>query len=270
MPRDASLKNLPKASMKYPLTPSVEKKLLGYAALASAAGVGVLALAQSSEAEVVYTPTDQRILGGTTLQLDLNGDGINDFSFQARSSPGQARGGVGTFSTRSGAAVLAYPAIKTNQIWGTVGLVSVLPLGVVLSRKGKFGINEEMGGVSALNGGPPTYAGPWAPAGKGLKNQYVGFKFVIGGKFHYGWARFNMRMRLPRQGGLEMVLTGYAYETVANKPIVTGETKGADLAEAQAKPQPQPATLGRLAQGTPGLTAWRREYSEIGSGSAEI
>jgi hypothetical protein len=118
-----------------------------------------------------------------------------------------------------------------------------------------------MGVVSASNGGPPTYDGPWAPAGGTEKNRYVGLKFVIGGQIHFGWARFNVRMRLPRQGGLVAVLTGYAYETVANKPILTGQTKGADLAQAQ----PEPATLGRLAEGATGLEAWRPEHGEIGS-----
>jgi hypothetical protein len=34
---------------------------------------------------------------------------------------------------------------------------------------------------------------------------------------------------------------GYAYETIPNKPIVTGQTKGPDVVE--------PATLGHLARG---------------------
>ena len=51
------------------LNPSVEKNLLGYTTLASAAGVGVLALTQPSEAKIVYTPTHQTIASGTTLHL---------------------------------------------------------------------------------------------------------------------------------------------------------------------------------------------------------
>jgi hypothetical protein len=41
-------------------------------------------------------------------------------------------------------------------------------------------------------------------------------------------------------------LTGYAYETVANKPITTGKTKGPDLITVRAD------NLGRLAQGSAG------------------
>jgi hypothetical protein len=79
------------------LNPAVENKLLGYAALATATGVGVLAMAPSSEAKIVYTPAHQTIATGSTLQLDLNGDGINDFRFLNRFSGPVGRG---TFSTQ--------------------------------------------------------------------------------------------------------------------------------------------------------------------------
>jgi hypothetical protein len=50
---------------------------------------------------------------------------------------------------------------------------------------------------------------------------------------------------------LTATLTGYAYETIANKPIVTGKTHGKDVVTVQ------PASLGHLAQGSAGLAAWR-------------
>jgi len=39
-------------------------------------------------------------------------------------------------------------------------------------------------------------------------------------------------------------LTGYAYETIPNKPIITGQTKGPDVITVQ------PERLGELARGT--------------------
>ena len=39
------------------------------------------------------------------------------------------------------------------------------------------------------------------------------------------------------------MLTGYAYETIPNKLIITGKTKGPDVITAQ------PGSLGHLAQG---------------------
>jgi hypothetical protein len=67
-------------------------------------------------------------------------------------------------------------------------------------------------------------------------------------------------------------LTGYAYETIPNKSIIAGRTKGTDevskverpLPEVVRASAPRPATLGMLAMGAPGLSIWRRE--EAGGG----
>jgi hypothetical protein len=48
------------------------------------------------------------------------------------------------------------------------------------------------------------------------------------------------------------MLSGYAYETIANKAIIAGKTKGPDVITVQ------PGSLGRLAQGSSGLAAWRK------------
>jgi|HubBroStandDraft_6_1064221.scaffolds.fasta_scaffold489021_1 hypothetical protein len=58
----------------------------------------------------------------------------------------------------------------------------------------------------------------------------------------------------------DAVLTGYAYETIPNRPIVTGQTKGphdasVDESNAALTPRtPKPATLGALALGARSIT----------------
>ena len=71
-------------------------------------------------------------------------------------------------------------------------------------------------------------------------DRYLGIMFQIKGKPHYGWARLNVS---GGGGSLGGVLTGYAYETIPNKPIIAGKTKGPDVITVE------PATLGRLALG---------------------
>ena len=98
--------------------------------------------------------------------------------------------------------------------------------------------------------GHSAYWGPWL----GVQNEYMGFEFNIKGAAHFGWARFSS----PTTGPI--TLTGYAYETISLKPIVTGDTGGGDDKDAveQKEPaavSPQPAGLGRLALGTLGKTA---------------
>jgi hypothetical protein len=96
---------------------------------------------------------------------------------------------------------------------------------------------------------------------KNLGSHYVGLKFNIQGKTHYGWARVKV-VSYPQYAA---ILTGYACETIPNKPIVTGKTKGPDEIRidgadaALTTPTHEPARLGLLAMGSSGLSIWRRE-----------
>lgn len=61
-------------------------------------------------------------------------------------------------------------------------------------------------------------------------------------------------------------LTGYAYETTPNTPILAGQTSGtnsADLREQMIPPAVPRAGLGLLAQGATGLAIWRREDEAV-------
>jgi hypothetical protein len=101
-----------------------------------------------------------------------------------------------------------------------------------------------------------------------VKNRYLGLRFNIKQKTHYGWARLNISCN-PKNRRITALLTGYAYETIPNKPIVTGKTKGPDDLGNVAQPSPaalrapthQPASLGLLAMGARALSIWRLEES---------
>jgi hypothetical protein len=96
--------------------------------------------------------------------------------------------------------------------------------------------------------GTKTWSGPWVNHGKGVKHRYLGLKFNIKGRFHFGWARLTVG---TTQFSFTATLTGYAYETVPNKPIITGKTKGPDVTTVE------PASLGHLAAGASAIPAWR-------------
>ena len=69
-----------------PLSDTCQRRLNSYALAATAAGVGSLALALPAEAKIVYTPA-HRVMSTSDPQhwypLDLNHDGVKDFSFSA-------------------------------------------------------------------------------------------------------------------------------------------------------------------------------------------
>jgi len=73
-------------------------------------------------------------------------------------------------------------------------------------------------------------------------------RFKIHGKTHYGWARLSIPFADYK---FTATLTGYAYETVPNKPIIAGKTKGPDMVTVQ------PVSLGHLATGASAILPWR-------------
>jgi len=248
----------PPSQSNRPFRPcDLEQHLSRYALAAAAAGVGILAPIQSSEAEVVYTPAHQQIAPNTTIKIDLNHDGIADFAIKD------------TFSTTffsSFGRVGAVPLQSQNKVWGhTVSqraYASALFSGALIGPKGQFlpGTGA-MAEVSFLGGKRPMASASCTEPWGNVTHRYLGLKFVVAGEVHFGWARLDVQCLANNSSAIGGLLTGYAYETRAGRPIFTGQESGtADVDDPSWQPGPavlQPATLGRLAQGASGLAAWR-------------
>jgi len=104
--------------------------------------------------------------------------------------------------------------------------------------------------ASTSTHGNERFKGNWRDA----SNRYLGLKFILGGETHYGWARLTVHATLD-PAHITATLTGYAYETIANKPIVAGQTKGPEEISLE------PASLAHLAHGAPAISAWRKTNS---------
>jgi len=238
------------------LAEPLNAKLNVYALVAGAAGVSLIALAHPAEAKIVYTPANVPITG--IYNLDLNHDGITDFTINFRK--------YHTTSVRTSSLYCSAPN-QTNQHLNSASQPEALKAGFLIgawadSKFSNRGPRMARGGW--LDSKAVFYEGHWANSGKGVRSRYLGLKFMIKGEMHYGWARFNVSF--PHQT-VRAVLTGYAYETIAHKAIVAGKTKGPDnvsVEESEATltvPTRKPASLGMLAGGAPGLSIWRREKS---------
>jgi hypothetical protein len=147
-------------------------------------------------------------------------------------------------------------------VLGKNGLASALPAGVQVQFNNTTS-TAVMAGWRTQAGHSTTFAGHWGNKGKGEKDRYLGLRFLIKGQIHYGWARLNVSFK---NGGFSGLLTGYAYETISNKAIITGKTKGTEedgvdqlSPTSLTAPTREPATLGLLALGSPRLPIWRRE-----------
>jgi hypothetical protein len=232
------------------LSKSLNRQLEMYALAAGAAGVGLLALTQSAEAKIVYTPAHVQL----PFPLDLNHDGKVDFYLHSYGHSSEsalsacqylARGSQGPFcSTSRGANRIRTMVSSKGRRFG-----AALRYGAKI--QGGDGVRLPGVRLGTVFIDPPSsvsWLGPWFNGGKGVKNRYLGLKFEIKGRYHFAWARMTVTIT---QNRFSATLTGYAYETISGKAIIAGKTKGPDVITVQ------PASLGHLAAGASAIPAWR-------------
>jgi hypothetical protein len=246
---------------------SFDHQMKLYAVAAAAAGVSMLALAQSADAEVVITRKNIPIThqsGGAPIPvyLDLNHDGINDFALS-----------LSTIGYRYTIADFRVTALDGGAVIGTPGYPR--PYGSALVRGGKIGPSAHFSvdaGGSALversfafdvytSGGSRRLThrlyGKW---NGNVPNRYLGVKFLIDGETHYGWLR--LTVNTP---GVSATISAYAYETLPNQRILAG-VEGQSSAAVQAEPKAESAgrpSLGMLALGATALAAWRQDEAVV-------
>jgi len=233
-------------------------------------------LAEPTEAKIVYTPAHVVIGTNQHYDLDLNHDGITDFTItdprkisncheyrlimdHLSAPPNQGNGIQSMFE-------LALALSK----WTTIGSTGSFLNGSALMVHHYYGykINYLRGICVYFD----TYGGNWIRA----TDRYLGLKFAIRSKKHFGWARLSVR--IVNGKGILATLTGYAYETIPGKAIKAGQTNEAaeDPTNEDFNPGaslklsipdiPQPASLGMLAIGAQGVPLWRRKES-VGAAS---
>ncbi len=238
--------------MPFRLSDSAHHQLNMYALAASAAGVGILALAQPAESRIVFSPANKPLplCGHNTklcFKLDLNHDGIVDFVFPFSSQIKPMCSSPAGLWVENPVSRMETAKTPKNEIWGTLThrfrVASTLSSGVSVGDNSvKFNSKNNVMRAWCFSGTGSSDRNRWGPWAPGLQDRYLGLKFYTKGKAHYGWARLSITGASDRQP----ILTGYAYETVADKPIVTGKTKGPDVIT------PGPGSLGRLSQGSAG------------------
>jgi len=239
------------------LSASLQRRLNTYAIVAGAAGVSLLAMAKSSQAEVVYTPANQTVGPHRSYKLDLNHDGITDYILGERAEH---------YSNES-FQVLSVRNANGNQVncpssfcISGNSYAAALTLGTKIGATGHLGWLGRVAPMAVeilLDNGNVFYSDAWA----NVSDRYLGLRFQINGEIHFGWARLTVSFKggPPAQRTWEAHLSGYAYETVAGKPIQAGQTQGAKEDDGQTSSRNIPLQLGALALGSNGIALWRRE-----------
>jgi hypothetical protein len=244
------------------LSESVHQQLSMYAL--AAVVISLLVSPKPSEARIVYTPTHVNI--NSPYSLDLNHDGITDFTLGQIHS----RKFSGCFGYDVSDELADGVAKGNGVVASPYGFAAALNRGVEIGAGQRFTpYAPEMVYVAQnwthvlLCHIVQILVGPWA----NVSNLYLGLEFQINGKIHYGWARLSVQVGYVY---INATLTGYAYETIAGKSIIAGQTTGPEdeweeddfgpgaSLTSPIPDVPQTATLGALAMGAPGLSIWRR------------
>lgn len=251
------MKRSPRPRKTAELPRSLHQQLNLYAIVAGAAGVGMLALAQPADAKIVYTPAHKVISPNTNFYLDLLNNGSHEFLLSNISKSSGNGGdalehaymrirGLGTYAGAAGDSQGFARAMRANR-----------RVGPAIHFQSTAGMM-----TSTCQSGNARHSGPW----QNVKHRYLGLQFWVNRHLHYGWARLDVSDSACK---ITVTLTGYAYETIPNKSIITGKTKGPDELEgwdvSLTAPTPQSATLGMLALGAPALSIWRRDLLETRS-----
>ena len=236
--------------------------------VAAAALVSLLALAQPSEAKVVYTPAN--VVIQDAYYLDVNNDGVIDFTIQ----------NTVKFTNRcdeyayvdelpaSGNGVV--PSYDINGEWP-----AALTRGATIGSGPQFEGSFATMAFFSVNCPFVHSEGPWVD----VVQHYLGLRFQANGQIHYGWAALTVVLHEGRGGGGSFVvtLTGYAYETISGKSILAGQTSATQYDPAM-KPEdsgpaasvnnpvletPQTVSLERRTIDIQGVPSWPGKESSL-------
>jgi hypothetical protein len=236
------------------LRESLNYDLNVYALAAGAAGIGALAMPQPARAQIVYTPAHTVLEAGSTVNLDLNHDGITDVAIVDRVSIGRSGH---TFSAR--ASLLAIPGARpyggvARRYYNAAGAFKP---GQKIGNSRSFDSQKDLMCTAYL--GLDYYFGSWMPF---ATNGYLGVRFTLNGKPHFAWVRMNTTWN-ENKSGIKALITGYAYETRPGVAIAAGDrgdrtsvVPADSISESPSKKTR--ASLGALALGSDGLAIWRR------------
>ena len=206
---------------------SVESKLKSYTALAA----GLIAFANNSEAQMVYTDSkpDTTISNNGSYLLDLNGDGTNDFQLTQLKTTSSYKS---YFKINR---VTISPLGQGNKILDTINSANPYPPALNLNTsigpnpKHKRAWTGPMNSLLTLNSDrikirtstssnlpfPPVFNGNW----QGVNDKFLGLSFEFKGNTYYGWVRLDVA-----KDAKSFTVKSYGYDSIPNEPVLAGDT----------------------------------------------
>lgn len=184
---------------------TLAKKLKAYSALAGVAAVTPFA----AEAQVIYSNIEpDTILAGrgyNSFDLDLNSDGITDFSLTQYYSTSYSHGQYHFFS-----------GIFLTIINDNSGIATTAPGNdniSIFNNGDTIDVNDNWYAASLYS---VDFNAQW----NGVKNKYIGARVKLNGQNYYGWIRVTVG-----SNGNSITIKDYAFNATPEAPIIAGDTK---------------------------------------------
>jgi hypothetical protein len=250
--------------VKTDVSDSLNKRLSAYALAAGAAGISLLSASTAAEARVIHEQINFPLYGNQTYDFNPAHQSGTPFFF------------VGTFLFFSSLTFWNRAFFQPNSAGASAvlsagGLPAELAGGSVIGPRDNWGKGASYGMLFTY--GP--YGGGTQSHHRGNfgKPGFVGFRFTVSGKQHYGWVRLRFSIHLGPSGTKQTTteIVDCAFETTPGKSIRAGQTKESPDQVSNLTPYQgntphsraaslvsrRPASLGMLAVGASGIPLWR-------------
>jgi hypothetical protein len=180
------------------------------------------ALVQRAEAQIVYTQVNVSIPVNSSYSLDLNGDGVVDFTLRSKLIQGYCQSGDEYVWSLSVDPAGGNDVVIAGDQAGS-DYASALAYGVLVNNSQTFYPNESV--LAELTWGSCGIAttGQWLNS----PTRYLGLQFVAADGTHYAWAKLSTVAYVDQDGHLHAttLLSGFAYQSTAGAGILTGATQ---------------------------------------------
>jgi hypothetical protein len=246
-----------KKRMARGLSKSLDQRLTAYTLAAGAAGVVVIACAPPAEAAPVCKTLSATLYRTMTYSFNPAHQAIAPFDLAQTFNEVSSL----TFSIRN--RLFFTPNSRgANAVLATNGWPADLQAGAKIGPADNFGKGGSYGLM--FNYGPGSSATRGHHKGNLQFNAttYIGFKFLIAGKTHYGWLRLETKLL---DNTPYTYVQQYGFETVADTAILAGScgtgqsASDATSAGKMSDNDPSQGSLGALALGAQGIPLWRRK-----------
>ena len=211
------------------LSKSLDQKLSAYALAAGAAGVAVIACAPAAEAAPVCKTLSTTLYRTMTYSFNPAHQAIAPFDLAQTFNEVSSL----TFSIRN--RLFFTPNSRgANAVLATNGWPADLQSGAKIGPGGNFGKGSSYGLM--FNYGPGSSATRSHHKGNLQFNAttYLGFKFLIAGRTHYGWLR--LETKLSNNMTPYTYVQQYGFETAPNTGILAGSCTSAPSASVKSEP----------------------------------